>query len=101
MRRRGARRGREARGRPSDSVVPRRAAPIARSKSRRTCCRLGGRDPLMAAPAGAQVISFDREITLRQLGELGAENIQEQRMGIDEIAVQILKGGGNVADSEN
>jgi ABC-type multidrug transport system ATPase subunit len=42
------------------------------------------------------VITFDREITLRQLGELGAENIEEQCMGIDEIAVQIMKGGPNV-----
>jgi hypothetical protein len=40
-------------------------------------------------------------MTLRQLREVGAENVQEQRMGIDEIAVQIMKGGKNVADSEN
>lgn len=39
-----------------------------------------------------QVISFNSEFTLRQLGELGAENVQENRMSIDEIAVQILKG---------
>jgi ABC-2 type transport system ATP-binding protein len=39
-----------------------------------------------------QVISFNHEATLRQLGGLGAENIQENRMSIDEIAVQILKG---------
>jgi len=39
-----------------------------------------------------QVISADFEKTLKQLRELGAENIQENRMTIDEIAVQILKG---------
>jgi ABC-2 type transport system ATP-binding protein len=44
-----------------------------------------------------QVVSFDREMTLRHLGVLGAENVEEHRMGIDEIAVQILKGADNVA----
>jgi len=44
-----------------------------------------------------QVISANYQITLRQLSELGAENIQENRMTIDEIAVQILKGGKDVA----
>ena len=39
-----------------------------------------------------QVISSNHEDTLRQLRELGAENVQENRMTIDEIAVQILKG---------
>ena len=43
-----------------------------------------------------QVISFDHAATLRQLGEMGAENVQAYRMGIDEIVVQILKGGENV-----
>jgi ABC-2 type transport system ATP-binding protein len=38
------------------------------------------------------VISSDRAATLRQLGELGAEDVAEQRMSIDEIAVQILRG---------
>jgi len=46
-----------------------------------------------------QVISSDFEVTLRQLRELGAENIQENRMGIDEIAVEILKGRRNVEAS--
>lgn len=46
-----------------------------------------------------EIVSFDREMTLRYLGVLGAENVEEHRMGIDEIAVQILKGAGNVADS--
>jgi len=44
-----------------------------------------------------QVISSDFEATLKQLNSLGAENIQENRMSIEEIAVQILKGGRNVA----
>jgi ABC-2 type transport system ATP-binding protein len=37
-------------------------------------------------------ISSDRGATLRQLGELGAEDVAEHRMSIDEIAVQILRG---------
>jgi len=40
-----------------------------------------------------QIISSDFETTLSQLQELGAENVQEMRMSIEEIAVQILKGG--------
>jgi len=43
-----------------------------------------------------QVISSDFAATLRQLNELGAENVNENRMSVDEIAVQILKGGVNV-----
>jgi ABC-2 type transport system ATP-binding protein len=39
-----------------------------------------------------EVISSDRAATLRQLGELGAEDVSEHRMSIDEIAVQILRG---------
>jgi ABC-2 type transport system ATP-binding protein len=39
-----------------------------------------------------QVISSDRAATLRQLGELGATDVAEYRMSIDEIAVQILRG---------
>jgi ABC-2 type transport system ATP-binding protein len=46
-----------------------------------------------------QVISTDFEKTLKQLRELGAENIRENRMTIDEIAVQILKEGTHVAAS--
>lgn len=38
-----------------------------------------------------QVISSDCQATLKQLSELGAEHILENRMGIDEIAVHILK----------
>jgi len=48
-----------------------------------------------------QVVSYDSEATLRQLKALGAENIRENRMSIDEIAVQILKGEkGNVETSQ-
>jgi ABC-2 type transport system ATP-binding protein len=44
-----------------------------------------------------QLISADHEKTLSHLKRLGAENIQENPMGIDEIAVQIMKGGKDVA----
>ena len=46
-----------------------------------------------------QVISSNFEATVQHLRELGAENIRENRMSIDEIAVQILKGGIHVASS--
>lgn len=46
-----------------------------------------------------QVISSDFDVTLRQIKELGAENIKENRMGIDEIAVEMLKGRQNVEAS--
>lgn len=39
-----------------------------------------------------QVVSSDHETTLSQLQEIGAENVTANRMTIDEIAVQILKG---------
>lgn len=44
-----------------------------------------------------QIVSTDFEVTLESLRELGAENIQESHMTIEEIAVQILKGGADVA----
>lgn len=43
-----------------------------------------------------QIICSDFELTLRQLKELGAENVKENPMSIEEIAVQILRGGRNV-----
>jgi ABC-2 type transport system ATP-binding protein len=46
-----------------------------------------------------QVISSNYEATVQHLRELGAENILENRMTIDEIAVQILKEGIHVATS--
>jgi ABC-type multidrug transport system ATPase subunit len=45
------------------------------------------------------IISSHFQETLQQLKQLGAEKIQENRMSIDEIAVQILKGRKNVANS--
>jgi ABC-2 type transport system ATP-binding protein len=39
-----------------------------------------------------QVVSSDHGATLRQLRELGAEKIEESRMTIEEIAVEILRG---------
>ena len=44
-----------------------------------------------------QVISNDANTTLNQLKKAGAEQLQETRMMIDEIAVHILKEGKNVA----
>jgi ABC-2 type transport system ATP-binding protein len=38
-----------------------------------------------------QIISTDSSTTLQQLKELGVENLQETRMSIDEIAVEIMK----------
>lgn len=46
-----------------------------------------------------QVVSLDHEVTMRHLVDLGAQNIQQNRMMIDEIAVQILKRGKHVAHS--
>jgi ABC-2 type transport system ATP-binding protein len=46
-----------------------------------------------------QIISSDFETTLQHLQQLGAENVEAHRMTIDEIAVQILKGGQHVANS--
>ena len=43
-----------------------------------------------------QVISADFKATVDHLKKIGAESIQENRMSIDEIAVQILKRGNNV-----
>lgn len=43
-----------------------------------------------------QIISSDFEATLSQLQDLSAENVQDMRMSIEEIAVQILKGGKGV-----
>jgi len=46
-----------------------------------------------------QVVSSDFEATLHQLKKLGAENVKDMRMSIEEIAVQILKGGKDVASA--
>jgi ABC-2 type transport system ATP-binding protein len=44
-----------------------------------------------------QVTTDDRDATIANLRELGAEAIEQSRMTIDEIAVAILKGGNHVA----
>jgi len=44
-----------------------------------------------------QVITRDAPATLQQLTELGAEAVEVARLSVDEIAVQILKEGHNVA----
>jgi len=46
-----------------------------------------------------RIVTSDSKTTLEELKALGAESIQETRMNIDEIAVEILKGGRHVADS--
>lgn len=65
---------------------------------RKISFRLPGKDIAVQASVGQiregnefQAISFDISATRKQLREIGAENIQENRMTIDEIAVQILK----------
>lgn len=47
-----------------------------------------------------RVISSDYTTTVRSLEQLGAENIEALRMSIDEIAVEILKGGKYVANRQ-
>jgi ABC-2 type transport system ATP-binding protein len=44
-----------------------------------------------------QVISRNAETTLEHLAQIGAETVEESRMTVDEIAVQILKEGHHVA----
>lgn len=44
-----------------------------------------------------QVITRDAEATLQRLRELGAEAVEVARMSVDEIAVQVLKEGHDVA----
>jgi ABC-2 type transport system ATP-binding protein len=46
-----------------------------------------------------RIVSSDSGATLEDLKAIGAESIQETRMNIDEIAVEILKGGHHVANS--
>ncbi len=46
-----------------------------------------------------RVISSDFRTTLDDLRSLGAESVQETRMSIDAIAVEILKGGRHVAST--
>jgi len=46
-----------------------------------------------------RIVTSDSGATLEDLKALGAESLQETRMNIDEIAVEILKGGRHVASS--
>lgn len=46
-----------------------------------------------------QVLSSDHDSTIRQLRELGAENIEESKMTIEEITVEILRGTRHVESS--
>jgi ABC-2 type transport system ATP-binding protein len=48
-----------------------------------------------------QVVTRDAEATLAQLETLGAEAVEEARMTVDEIAVQILKEGHHVARTQD
>jgi ABC-2 type transport system ATP-binding protein len=48
-----------------------------------------------------QVVSADFQRTLDQLKAMGAVQIEAQRMSVDEIAVQLLRGGKNVAAVAN
>jgi len=48
-----------------------------------------------------QVITRDAEATIQRLNELGAEAVEVARMSVDEIAVQILKEGHDVARAQD
>jgi hypothetical protein len=47
-----------------------------------------------------QAISCDWALTQSQLAALGAARIEATRLSIEEIAVQLLKGGSHVADRQ-
>lgn len=47
-----------------------------------------------------RIVSSNGTVSLRQLSELGAENVQESPMTIDEIAVEIIRGGKDVAPGQ-
>jgi ABC-2 type transport system ATP-binding protein len=48
-----------------------------------------------------EVITADRDATMRHLIELNAQNVHESRMSIDEIAVQIMKRGRHVGHPQS
>jgi len=71
---------------------------------RRITCRLAGEHDMFEAAVSYrregheyQLISSDREATVRGLRHMGAENIQEMRMPLEDIAVEMLRGGQHVA----
>lgn len=83
-------------------VVQREAKDALTDRWRRISFRLPGDIALDTLEAAVhhrregddhQVISSDGAATLQQLQGLGAQQIQETRMGIEDITVQILKGG--------
>ena len=47
-----------------------------------------------------QIITREPERALEELAELGAEAIESSRLTVDEIAVQILKEGHDVASTQ-
>ena len=47
------------------------------------------------------IISSDFSATMNSLKELGAENIEEQRMSLDEITVKIIRGTRNVETDQS
>ncbi len=76
-------------------------------KWRRISFRAAGEVPVLKAAVEHlmeknehQVISADADATLAHLRTFSVEGIQETRMTIDEIAVEILKGGGHVAHNQ-
>jgi ABC-2 type transport system ATP-binding protein len=46
-----------------------------------------------------RVVSFDGAATLRRLAAAGVDGLEETRMTVEDIAVEILKGGDDVANS--
>ena len=87
-----------------DGQILQRSGKDALSESwRRISFRLDAENLVLAGAVGHrrvgldhQAISSDHESTVGQLRELGAENIEESKMSIDEIVVEILRGGRHV-----
>ncbi|MCP4220251.1 MAG: hypothetical protein GY765_36810, partial [bacterium] len=48
-----------------------------------------------------QVVSKDIKTTLKHLRSLGAEAVNEMRLPLDEIAVQIMKAGSQAEANQN
>jgi ABC-2 type transport system ATP-binding protein len=46
-----------------------------------------------------RVVSSERDVTVAALSRAGVDSLEEARMTIDEIAVEIIKGGDHVANS--
>lgn len=85
-------------------LVQRAAVPDLVERWRTISYRAAGDRPVPAGAVRAEregdrhrVVSCDRDATLRHLAESGAAGVEEHVMGIDAIAVEILKGGRHVA----